>query len=214
MKTINNRALAQSAADQIIAERFGKAYGIKTHCAYLDGLDRITTAHLEPVAVARVIRTAGEQRRKSRIVIEAGQLLIKVPLHDPRSHDPLWATLDSPIWCDLMEGGANAAWFYNYKGADRKAGQVRMNVPLAGGKGTSNATIARIIVNAKPGQQARTRDGNPLNLRRSNLYIVGQPNAPESRVGRAKTDTRAQIKAAAEVRAALAGKKQNGGPDA
>lgn len=214
MKTINNRALAQSAADQIIAERFGKAYGITTHSEYLDHLDRITTAHLEHIAVARVIRTAGGQRRKSRIVIENGQLLIYLPMNDARSDASVWAVLEYSIWLDLMECGANGAWFYAYKGTNRKAGQVRTKVPFSDSKGTTNATIARMIVNAKTGQQARTQDGNPLNLRRGNLYIVGNPNVPEGRVGHAKTDTRAQIKAAAEVRAALAGKKRNGGSDA
>lgn len=96
-------------------------------------------------------------------------------------------------YLDLIEMGADAAWSYDHKGADRRVGQVRTQMPFANTLTAHRAAFARLIVNAKTGQQARTLDRNPLNLRRVNLFLVGNPIGIEGRKGRAKTDTRAQL---------------------
>ncbi|MCJ7872663.1 hypothetical protein [Phaeobacter sp. J2-8] len=210
MQPINPRAFARSAADQIIARDFGRVYGVTTLTEYFDLIDRRSTAHLIQCQANRVIRTAGHQRRKARLTIEGGQLLVSIPMNDPRSGRPVWAVTDFGIWIDLLEGGFDAAWVYNHKGENRRFGQVRIAVPVAAGY--QKAAVTRIITNAKAGQQARTRDGNPLNLRRSNLYILGQPGTAQGRVGRAKTDTLGNYRASVEVRRALA-RKSRGAAD-
>lgn len=206
MQNFSSTDFAVCLADQMIANRFGKAYGVRTFAEYLDFVDKRATAHLDEYMAQRVQKTAGAQRRKSRLKIEnAVTVIIAVPMNDVRKGATIWAEIDLASWLDAIERGADTAWFYAYKGADQRSGQVRCKVPLSGRTSTTNATIVRVLVNAKPGQQARTLDGNPLNLRRENLFLVGNPHGIEGRVGTAKTYTQAQLLELVALRQALSG---------
>ncbi|HRK42222.1 MAG TPA: hypothetical protein PLH11_04185 [Gemmobacter sp.] len=118
----------------------------------------------------------------------------------------VWAKLEFAQWLDLMEIGAYGTWFLAHKSKDRSDAQVRTKVPLSGQTTTTNATIARVIANAKPGQQARTLDRNPLNLRRANIFIIGKAAQGERPAGRAKTDTRAQLQEHKAIAQSLSGR--------
>ena len=126
-------------------------------------------------------------------------------MNDSRTGTTIWAEIDLPSWIDAIERGADSTWFYAYKGVDRRGGQVRCKVPLSGTISTTNVTIARVVVNAKQKQQARTLDGNPLNLRRENLYLLGNPYGIEGKAGNAKTDTLRQLAEQTPLRRMLAG---------
>ena len=211
--TNHHSTFAISLANQMISERFGDLYGTHTWAEYRDFAHARATAHLAPHFAQRIDRySTGEQRRNIKLTIEDGYSLAAVPMKDPRTNLTVYAEVPFGILLDLIELGADGSWSLIYKSTKQKAAQVRLSVPLRGQDGPVTATVARIIANAKYGQQARLKDHNPLNLRRANIYIVGRPGTAEGRAGTAKTDTRSQIKRFAEDRASLAGKKY-GNPD-
>lgn len=206
MKTTNPRTYAAAIADHIIANRFGAAYGVHTLNDYLDLVDAHSTSHLTPHLADRSIRTAGQQRRKMGLTVQDGTLIAKIAMNNPMANKTVYAEIEFGVLLDLLEMGVTNAWTYSIKAPTQVAGQVVTKRPLGQ---TKHVPIARIIANAKFGQQARTRDRNPLNLRRSNLYILGNPRATEGRVGAAKADTRAQVKEDAQRRDAYAHKRQH-----
>lgn len=206
MKTSNTRAFATAMADQIIAQRFAVAYGVRTLPDYLDLVDARSTSHLTPHLADHNIRTAGQQRRKMGLTVQDGKLIAKMAMNNPMANRTVYAEIEFGVLLDLLEMGVTNAWTYNIKGPTRAAGQVITKRPMGQHR---HVPVARIIANAKAGQQARTRDKNPLNLRRSNLYILGNPGTAEGRIGTAKVDTRAQAKEDAQRRDALARKRQH-----
>ena len=206
MHSQTSKTFAISAADHMVSSRFKAPYGASTLARYFDHLDYTTTAHLVKHHATRLKSISGTQRRASIIHFgEDGGLLIKIPIKDPRSNETVWVILNFPIWLDLMEMGSCGSWVLNYKSPTQRAAQVRTQVPFKGHSGPHLATIARLIGNAKSGQQARLHDGNPLNLTRENIYILGNPNSAEGRKGFAKTDTCLALRQAVELRKAKAG---------
>lgn len=206
MQNFTSTDFAAAMADDMIAARFHVSHGVKTFSAYLDLVDQRATAHLNESMARRVCETAGAQRRRARLQIEnAATLIIAVPMKDPRTGATVWAELEFWAWLNVIEMGADGAWFYTHKSKDQRAGQVRTNVPLKSAVKTPHVTVARLLVNAKAKQQARVLDNNPLNLRASNVYLRGNPNTCEGRAGRAKTDSRAQVCEQKALRQALAG---------
>lgn len=207
MQHIKTSDLAYHIAESMIADRFARDYGITTVAAYLDLLDRRTTAHLTDDMADRVIRTAGNQRRMARLKIEDGEVVISIPMKNPRTDATIWADLYLSTWLNVMECGADGAWFFAHKSAGRSDGQVRTKVPLLRDDKVTNTTITRVIANAKVGQQARILDRNPLNLRSENIYLVGNPTTGEGKAGTAKTHTRIKARDKAALRASLAQKR-------
>jgi hypothetical protein len=116
------------------------------------------------------------------------------------------AEIDFATWLNLIEMGADGAWFYAHKRGDQRAGQVRTNAPVRSDMTNKNVTVARLIVNAKAGQQARMVDRNPLNLRAGNVFLLGKPENSEGRIGRAKTDSAALLREQTALRQSLAGR--------
>lgn len=207
MQHFSTHDFARSLADKMIRERFGRAYGVSTFGAYLDLIDARQTQHLAEGLADRVIGTAGQQRRKIELTIEdAATVIVNVPMNDPRRPGAvIWAQTELGIWLDLVEMGADGAWYFTTKGEGRRDGQVVTKLPMWRTAATARAAIARLIANAKPGQQARTRDHNALNLRRANVFLVGNPKTCEGRVGGAKNDSVALIREQAALRQSLAG---------
>lgn len=203
----DNTSFALALADDMIAKRFAKPYGTTTLSQYLDFVDARSTAHLCAGHSDQVRRSTGVQRRNARLSIgEGGTVIIAIPMNDAGTDKTIWAKMDSGTWLNVIESGADGALFFNRKSAERSDGQVRVAVPMCRTVATKLATVARIIANAKPGQQARMLDRNPLNLCHGNIYPVGNPGGIEGKAGTAKTDTRSQVGAQAELRATLAGK--------
>lgn len=198
------KSFALTLANQMIAERFQRDYGITTWAEYLDHLDRRTTAHLPDHMAERVIRTAGQQRRDAKLTIEDGLVIIAVPMNNPRTGETVWAELFLSTWLNVIECGADGSWLYNLKGAAQEKGQVRTHVPMSGGEKMTLTTIARVIGNAKKGQQARMVDRNPMNLRSANVAVVGHPKTCDDVATKAKTDTRAKAREKLALRASLA----------
>ncbi len=206
MQNFTASTFALSIADEMISARFGKTYGIYSFDAYLGFVDRRATAHLDDHMAQRVRETAGLQRRKARLRIEnSATVIIAVPMNDAHTGATVWAEIEFGIWLNLIEMGADGAWFYAHKGKDRRSGQVRTNAPVGSATTNKNVTVARLMVNAKAGQQARTLDRNPLNLRAANLYLIGNLETCEGRVGRAKTDSAALLHEHTTLRQSLAG---------
>lgn len=209
MQHYSTSDFARALADKMIRERFGRAYGVDTFDGYLNLIDARQTQHLADALADRVIGTAGKQRRKIELTLEdATAVIVNIPMNDPRRPGAvIWAQTELGIWLDLIEIGADGAWHFAYKSERRADGQVRTTVPMwRTATATANkVAIARLIANAKPGQQARTRDHNALNLRRANVFIVGNPATCEGRVGTAKNDSAALIREQAALRQSLAG---------
>ena len=206
MQYFSPSRLAIAIADDMIARRFGKKRGIHTFAAYLDYIDRRATAHLNEGTARRVIGTAGVQRRKARLNLENGTtVILGVPMNDAHRGSQVWAEIELSTWLNLIEMGADGAWFYAHKGQDRRIGQVRTNAPVGSATSNKNVTVARLIVNSKARQQARMLDRNPLNLRTTNVYLLGNPDNCESRVWWSKTDTAALLREQAALRQGLVG---------
>ena len=207
MQHYSTHDFARSLADRMIRERFGRVYGIETLDSYFDLIDARQTQHLADGHASRVIGTTGAQRRKVELTLEdAVTVIVNVPMNDPRRPGAvIWAQTELGIWLDLIEMGADGSWFFVYKGKDRSDGQVVTKMPIWRTAATAKTPIARLIANAKPGQQARTRDHNGLNLRRANVFLVGNSQTAEGRIGGARNDSRAVIGAQAAIRQSLAG---------
>lgn len=206
MQNYPNYTFAKAMADDMIAARFGRDYGARTLAAYLDLIDRRSTVHLDDHMARRVRETAGAQRRRARLWIEdTATVVIALPMHDVHTGATVWAEIDFRSWLNVIEMGADGAWFYAHKGKERRAGQVRTTAPLGSDATNKNVTLARLILIAKPGQQARTLDRDPLNLRVTNLFLLGNLNTCEGRVGRAKTDSVALLLEHKARRQSLAG---------
>lgn len=200
---------AARLVDEMIADRYGRVYGVSNLSDYWEEVHRRATAHLDSGQADRIRRTAGAQHLDIRFTMEGGRVLALVPLNDVRGNDGMGETVHVALWADtlfnLIECGADAAWFLAYKGRTRNAAQVRCKVPFGGaGAGPTNATIARLIAGARKAQQARTLDGNPLNLRTENIVLTGNPGTAEGRMGTAKTNTRDVSRHASYVRASFA----------
>lgn len=209
MQITHTQTYLTAMADSITSERFEQRYGITTHAEYLDRIDGRSTEHLDVKFVAKVFRTAGRQRRRAWFKVDVGTLLICLPIMDRRNGQEIHAEIEYGIWLDLMEFGVNSAWSYAYKGKERQKGQVRVKLPFQGAGGPSHASLTRIISHALPGQRAHVTDGNPLNLRRSNIYIIGLPLALGGKRAASKTDTRKQIKGAVALRDEVARKRRD-----
>jgi hypothetical protein len=54
-------------------------------------------------------------------------------------------------------------------------GDIRKGV-VAVENGYSHKSVAALVMQTKPGQRVGYRDGNRFNLRKSNLYIIGEPD--------------------------------------
>lgn len=202
MQQPNHSSFALALADAMVAKRFKADYGITTFADYLDRVDRKATAHLPPKkAQSLLLKAGGRQRRLARLQIDgSGEVTISIPMRDPRSGKTLWAITELSTWFDVVEAGADGSWMLAYSSATSTRPYVRTKPPLSSRDSTTLANITRIIVNAKPRQHARTLDGNSLNLRRFNLYVVGQPK-DDGKSGKAKKDTRSQVQAHQQLRA-------------
>lgn len=203
-------SIALALADEMIAARFGTCYGTHTWSEYQAFALERATGHLAGHLAGKIGRTTGTQRRKARLKVEGDTLIITLPMNDPRTGATVWAETEFGSYLDAVEDGADGAWVYVYKGRDRVTGQVRTAVPCGAGK---KAAIARVLLGAKAGQQVRRQDDNPLNLRRQNLYRIGNPSTPEGQAGTAKMDTQAETRGGAATREALKGRGYGYGPE-
>jgi hypothetical protein len=208
MQQPNHSSFALAIADAMVAKRFKADYGITTFADYLDRVDRKATAHLPPKkAQSLLLKAGGRQRRLARLQIDgSGEVTISIPMRDPRSGKTLWAITELSTWFDVVENGADGSWMLNYSSATSTRPYVRTKPPLASLDSTNLANITRIITNAKARQHARTLDGNSLNLRRFNVYVVGQPK-DDGKLGKAKQDTRSQMQQQQAIRAERANKQ-------
>lgn len=80
--------------------------------------------------------------------------------------------MDKPDFERLSERCGHAAWFLNYAGRTR--GYPTMDMPSVFGDDRKAPTaLARIIVSAGARERVRYDNGDRLDLRRTNLRIVG-----------------------------------------
>lgn len=204
MNTQTSHVYPITLADRFIAQRFAQIYGITTHEGYLDHLDKTSTVHLSGKQAKRLHRTSGQQRRNARLRFIEGQLIIIITANNPQTGKPVHIEVEYDQWVGLMKLGATYAWNYNIKGKHRGIGQVVTQVAFQGGR---HETVARLIKDARKGQQARMRDGNPFNLRLSNIDVTGDLTTAEGRVGTAKSDARLRMWDGRKARALHAGKR-------
>ncbi|TKW66951.1 MAG: hypothetical protein DI616_07695 [Paracoccus denitrificans] len=198
--------LARASADQMIADRFGHSRGTLTFAAYLDYVDARQTRHLSPAAAALVIAKTGDQRQRIKLTLEGGVIIAHVPLKDTRRHGAyVWAQIGLAEWLDLIENGADGAWFLNYAGKHDKRGYVRTSPPLASQGAATLVTVGRLVAGAGKGRVVRFKDRNPLNLRRGNLFLNGAFAAPDGQRRGAKHDACALMAEGASRRRSLAG---------
>lgn len=201
-----NINLARLYADQRVADQFRQSHGTSTLAEYLDYVDARQTEHLASGLAARVRSTAGDQRRRIKLVQEGDGIIARVPLKDPRRNGAyVWAEVGLAEWFDLIENGADGAWCLNYAGDHDKRGYVRTTPPMVSRGGTTLVPVGRLIAGAGKGRIVRFKDRNPLNLRRSNLFLNGAFIAPDGQRRVAKHDARQIMAEGAARRHALAG---------
>lgn len=118
-------------------------------------------------------------------------MILRVLMGDcRRPGEVVWAEIELAAWLDLIENGADGAWFRNYAGEGRK-GYVRTHPPMRGATSApTQVPVGRLVAGAGKGRIIRFRDRNPLNLRRGNLFIVGNPSTCEGPVKGPKHDAR------------------------
>lgn len=203
--TYENHDFARDLADQMTREQFRRPYGIESFAAYLDHVDARQTQHLTGGAAANALRSAGKQRRNIKLAVENGATVVaRVPMKDSQRPGALvWAEIELAALLDLWENGSDGAWFFDYAGGSKA--YVKTYAPLAGAGNVCNVTLGRLVAGAGKGRIARFRDRNPLNLRRSNIFIVGNPVTTEGAAKGARHDARAVVAKGATLRRSLAG---------
>ena|SRR5579859_8206044 len=100
--------------------------------------------------------------------VENGLRIVKVPLND--SNEPPYAVLEEPDFNTLTELGCSQLWSIGPSG----------KVQVWANKARRVVLVQRLIMDAGPGQSVSLIDGNPFNLRRSNLSL-GQSNVAKRR---------------------------------
>lgn len=96
-----------------------------------------------------------------------GRAVAHVPLRD-RKHNVIdFAIIERDDLEGLQAAGVPTPWFLNTS----SSGQAYVNAPERDHKGRS-LPVARTIIGAGKGTIVRYRDGNRLNLKRSNLYLA------------------------------------------
>lgn len=95
-------------------------------------------------------------------ILKEGEGVVEVPL----SREGRRAIVDRDDFEALVGAGISDQWSV-MKARDRE--YVRVRCPYVKGGAT---TVARIIMNAPTDLVVRYADGNPFNLRRSNLYFA------------------------------------------
>lgn len=207
-----HNTFARALADHMVKERFGTTYGTHDLASYLEFVDARQAAHL---AIKKVIR-ASAQRHAIRLVLDnAGTLIARVPMKDPRRHGAtLWAETEFATLLDLIENGADGAWCLNYSGKDDRKGYVKTSTPLSSQGPANTVTVGRLIAGAGKGRIVRFSDRNPLNLRRSNLFLMGDSKSPQ---GSGKYDALSLVREKSRIKANLAGanygRPDSGGQD-
>jgi hypothetical protein len=91
-----------------------------------------------------------------------GSRIADVPLPGAQG---LRVTLDAADFDRLMDIGMSPAWFTNGGGYVRAEAPASFGVP-------NLVQVARVIMEPPPGCIVKYRDGDRLNLRRSNLLVV------------------------------------------
>jgi len=100
------------------------------------------------------------KQRPVAIGVEGGRAIVHVPLgRSGEKHAEIW----QDDWNFLLKLGTPGNW--NCVGQD---GHVTVCTPRASG---NHLTVARILLNAGPGETVRFLDGVPWNLRRENLRL-------------------------------------------
>lgn len=95
-----------------------------------------------------------------------GLVIVHVPLASGQV-----ATAEARDFKELMLSGLSDQWQMNRDGKRGANGEYHWYVRAAGG-GTKMVMVARRILGDRGRTRVRYRDGNPLNLRRSNLYMA------------------------------------------
>ncbi|MBU0583018.1 MAG: hypothetical protein KKB66_10940 [Alphaproteobacteria bacterium] len=93
--------------------------------------------------------------------------VILVPINDPKRNRTVHAKLDRASFDALPERIRSTAWFIVRDGT---AGNDH-HFSVRAYYGTGQVTVARLIMNAKPGEFVRNITGDRLDLRTSNLRI-------------------------------------------
>jgi len=203
--TFNHSDFALALANQMVKDRFGTVHGTTDLAEYFDFVDARQTAHLEPSLAKRVTAATGAQRRRIKFTLEdASTIIAKVPMQDPRrTGATIWAEVELGALLDLIENGADGAWCLNYSGKTDKKGYVKTAPPLASQGTATGVTVGRLIAGAGKGRSVRFVDRNHLNLRRSNLYLYGNPAMCERPTKRCKHDAVALVQKNSGIRASL-----------
>lgn len=182
--------------NEMIRTYFGPRYGVTNTAEYWQYVHARSTAHLTADRAQHCKQTTGAQQASITFTLGGNRPLAHVPMNDKRKGGMVCATLWADTLFNLIECGADGAWFLAYKGPKKPTPQVRTMVPFGGCGGPKNATIARLIRGARKGQQASLIDHNPLNLRTENVRLVKL----DQHKGRAKSDSRGVIRYAVDAR--------------
>lgn len=104
-------------------------------------------------------------KRSHRISrLQDGSVVAFVPLGPNGKHGE--CAIDLEDLSALVERGVSMSWTLNF--GSQGVGYVYTK----GAKNNRNISIARLIMDCRPGEKIRYRDGNSLNLRRENLKLV------------------------------------------
>lgn len=104
------------------------------------------------------------KRTPTLAVDSDGLAIVRVYL----SNHPIPAEIEREDYDALTGAGASPNWIYNSNGHGQR--YVRSKHPDTG---KERVQIGRIVAGAGRGQIVRYRDGDRLNLRRSNLVVAG-----------------------------------------
>lgn len=95
--------------------------------------------------------------------------IVLVPINDRKRGRVLFAKVERSSFDSLPDRVRNASWVVVKDGTATDDMQVSVRADVGG----NLVTIARLIMNAKPGEYVRNINGNRLDLRTTNLRLRG-----------------------------------------
>lgn len=72
----------------------------------------------------------------------------------------------------IVRAGGGPNWTFNPAGPERRYVRTQMRRGSRDARAGHLETVARLVAGAREGQKVKYRDGNRLNLRRTNLQVV------------------------------------------
>lgn len=173
VRAILDSLIPQTARDQ----------GVTNWPDYLAYIDRRATRHLKHRGIKK-----RQRRHPMPLFDDQGDLILRVPLDDRGER---FAIIYPSDWIALQEDECDGLWCCD----DDGSGCLRVKTwrTMAGNRALNHVIVARHILDLGQNARMRYRNGDRLDLRRSNLDHTGGNTSPDARPAKYRATQAVQV---------------------